>query len=271
MPEPKNILFNGSSVSYKIYGAQKPVVVLIHGFAETGDVWLHQVNYLQKKFAVVVPDLPGYGKSNELNIPAEKTTIENYAESVLAILQKENIQRCTMLGHSMGGYITLAIAEKSPEILSSFGFVHSTAFADSDEKKQNRLRGIEMIEHYGGYAFLKNTTPNLFAQKFKEEDAGEIDKLIEQGKSFSKKTLQQSYYAMMNRPERINILKTSKNPVLFLAGKQDNAVSLSDILKQVHLPEISYIHILNNVGHMGMWEAANIVNERLEGFVNETA
>jgi pimeloyl-ACP methyl ester carboxylesterase len=76
---------------------------------------------------------------------------------------------------------------------------------------------------------------------------------------------------MINRPERKNILKNAKIPVLFIAGKHDNAVSLNDTLKQVHLPEISYIHILNNVGHMGVWEAANIVNERLEEFVNETA
>jgi pimeloyl-ACP methyl ester carboxylesterase len=271
VPEQKNILFKGSSVFYRVYGVQKPVVVLIHGFAETGDVWHHQIKYLQKKISVIVPDLPGYGKSEELTIETEKTTIADYAECVFAILQKENIERCVILGHSMGGYITLAIAEKHPEILSSFGFVHSTAFADSDEKKQARLRGTEMIEKYGGYTFLKNTTPNLFAQKFKDEHAADIEKLVVQGKNFSKKSLQQSYYAMMNRPERKNILKNAKIPVLFIAGKHDNAVSLNDILKQVHLPEISYIHILNNDGHMGMWEAAHIVNERLEGFVNETA
>jgi len=270
VPEQKNISFNDSVISYEIYGNGKPVV-LIHGFAETGDVWHHQIKYLQKKFTVIVPDLPGYGKSGELNIQTEKTTIEDYAECVFAVLQIEKIKRCTVIGHSMGGYITLALAEKYPEILSSFGFVHSTAFADNDEKKQNRLRGIEIIENYGGYVFLKNSTPNLFAQKFKDECPAEIDKLIKQGKTFSKKSLQQGYYAMMNRPERKNILKTLKIPVLFIAGKQDNAVSLNDTLKQVHLPEISYIHILNNVGHMGMWEAANIVNERLEEFVNETA
>ncbi len=74
---------------------------------------------------------------------------------IIAILKEENIKRCTILGHSMGGYITLALAENHPEILSAFGFIHSTAFADSEEKKQNRLRGIEMIENYGGYTFIK--------------------------------------------------------------------------------------------------------------------
>ena len=247
------------------------MLVLLHGFAETGAVWIHQTAYLQKHFTVIVPDFPVAENLMNLNIEASKTTIEDYADLYYAILKNENIKRCIILGHSMGGYITLAIAENHPEILSAFGFVHSTAFADSEEKKQNRLRGIEMIENYGGYSFIKNTTPNLFTQNFKNEHAYEVEQLIEQGKSFSKKSLQQCYYAMMNRPDRINILKNSKIPVLFIAGKQDNAVSLNDILKQVHLPEISYIHILNNVGHMGMWEAADLVNEFVEEFVNGTA
>ena len=73
-----------------------------------------------------------------------------------------------MLGHSMGGYITLAYVEKYSEKLKAFGFVHSTAFADSEEKKQNRKRGIEMMGEYGSYAFIKNTTPNLFTPAFKK-------------------------------------------------------------------------------------------------------
>lgn len=271
MPENKTILYKGSKIFYEITGNKKPVLVLLHGFAETGAVWIHQTTYLQKFFTVIIPDLPGYGNSDELKIETSKATIKDYADCMFAILKNENIKRCIILGHSMGGYITLAIAEHHPEILSAFGFVHSTAFADSEEKKQNRLRGIEIIENYGGYAFLKNTTPNLFAPKFKEEHADEIDQLIEQGKFFSKKSLQQCYYAMTSRQDRTEILKNSKIPVLFIAGKQDNAVSLNDILKQMHLPEISYIHILNNVGHMGMWEAADLVNEYVEEFVNDTA
>ena len=271
MPENKTVLYKGSEIFYEVYGNQKPVLILLHGFAETGAVWFHQTAYLQKKFTVIRPDLPGCGKSAELNIEASKTTIDDYANAVFAIIENENINRCIIIGHSMGGYITLAIAENHPEILSAFGFVHSTAFADSEEKKQNRLRGIEMIENYGSHTFIKNTTPNLFTQSFKNTHAAEIEQLIEQGKFFSKKSLQQCYYAMMNRPSRTNILKNSKIPVLFIAGKQDNAVSLNDILKQVHLPEISYIHIINNAGHMGMWEAVHTVNEYVEEFVNDTA
>jgi pimeloyl-ACP methyl ester carboxylesterase len=72
-----------------------------------------------------------------------------------------------VLGHSMGGYITLAFAEKYASMLNRFGLVHSTAFADSEEKKKSREKSIGMIGEYGSRAFLKNTTPNLFADRFK--------------------------------------------------------------------------------------------------------
>lgn len=239
MPESKSVLYNDTSIFYEVHGNGKPVV-LLHGFAETGVVWLNQTNYLKQFFKVIVPDLPGYGKSPELNIEAARTTIDDYANCIYALLNEENITSCIMLGHSMGGYIILSFAVKHPALLNAFGFVHSTAFSDSNEKKQNRLRGIKMMEDYGSYAFIKTTTPNLFTQKFKDENAVVVEELVVQGKSISEKTLQQGYYAMMMRNDYTAVLKNSIVPVLFIAGNQDAAVSVNDVLKQVHLPEISY-------------------------------
>ncbi len=98
MPENKKIF-------YKVYGSGK-AIVLLHGFAETGAVWFHQIEYLKKHFKVIVPDLPGCGKSSELNLEPSAVRIQDYAECIYGILKKENIESCVMAGHSMGGYIT---------------------------------------------------------------------------------------------------------------------------------------------------------------------
>jgi pimeloyl-ACP methyl ester carboxylesterase len=66
----------------------------------------------------------------------------DYADCIHALLRHENISSCIMLGHSMGGYITLAFAEKYPLLLTGLGLIHSTAFADSEEKKKNRARAL---------------------------------------------------------------------------------------------------------------------------------
>ena len=266
----KKIIFQGSKIFYDICGEGVPVV-LIHGFAETREVWHKQIHELQKICRLITPDLPGSGRSATLPIEIDKFSIADLAASIIAVLQHENIEKCIMLGHSMGGYVMLDFAEKHPERLIAFGFLQSTAFADTDEKKQNRLRGIELIGEYGTYSFLKNTTPNLFADKFRTEHPEEVDDLIEDGKRFDKQSLQQYYHAMMQRPDRTHVLKNSKVPVLFIIGTDDVAAPLNDLLKQVHLPRISYIHILEHTGHMAMWEAAAVFNDHLEEFINESA
>jgi pimeloyl-ACP methyl ester carboxylesterase len=73
---------------------------------------------------------------------------------------------------------------------------------------------------------------------------------------------------MIHRPDRTAVLKESAVPVLFVMGRHDVAVPLQDGLKQCHLPQLSYIHILENAGHMGMIEEKEAANRILTQFVN---
>lgn len=263
----KSFSYKESKIFYRIEG-EGSVVVLIHGFAEDGRIWNRQVDVLKERFKLVIPDLPGSGKSELLNYK-EEISVDDYADCIYALLQEETMDKCVLLGHSMGGYITLAFAEKFPYLLSGFGFVHSTAFADSQEKKLSRKRGIEMMEQYGVFPFVKNTTPNLFAAKFKAEHPEEIDELIKRGSDFTKQSLQQYYRAMMNRPDRTEVLRNAKVPVLFIIGTEDVAVPMPDVLQQTNLPETAYVKVIENVAHMSMWEATGELNKYLFHFVEE--
>lgn len=262
----KTLEYKGRQVVYSVSGAGTPVM-LVHGFAEDANVWRYQLAFLQQHCQLITPHLPGSGLS-DYNEALQ--SIDDFAHCLHAILQQEGITKCVMLGHSMGGYITLAFAEKYGESLSSFGFVHSTAFADSEEKKQSRLKGIRMMEEYGGYAFIKSTTPNLFSAEYKQRNGGDVESLIEEGRNFSTDALQQYYRAMMERPDRTAILNNSRVPVLFIAGTEDVAAPLNDILKQVHMPLIAFIHVLQQTGHMGMWEATDEVNKYVLDFIKNT-
>ncbi|MEJ7828396.1 MAG: alpha/beta hydrolase, partial [Segetibacter sp.] len=141
------------------------------------------------------------------------------------------------------------------------------AFEDSGEKKLMRQKGIQLMEEYGVFPFLKNTTPNLFFNKFKQEHPEIVDALIEKGKKFTTLALVQYYKAMMNRPNRTEVLKTSEVPVFFVIGSEDVAAPLNDLLEQVHLPGVSHIHILEDIGHMSMLEAPDELNKHLLKFI----
>ncbi|MES1214066.1 MAG: alpha/beta hydrolase [Bacteroidota bacterium] len=260
--DKKEIEIAGKKIVYHIGGRGLPVV-LIHGFGEDGTVWKNQVASLERMYKLIIPDVPGSGDSEMVN----DMSMDGVSRTIKKILDKEKISTCTMIGHSMGGYIALAFAEENPSYLTAFGLFHSTAYPDTEEKKSTRRKGIEFIKEHGAFEFLKNTTPNLFSTQTKEENAEIIEEQINSLSNFSQNALVSYYEAMIERIDRTSFLRSSTIPILFIAGKTDNAVPLDDVLKQCHLPSLSYIHILGNSAHMGMLEEPAKSNFILENFL----
>lgn len=237
--------------------------MLVHGFGEDGTIWDKQVDALKDNYQFIVPDLPGSGKSEMI----DDMSMEGMAEVLKTIINTETSAAIPVIGHSMGGYTTLALVEKYPESVSAFGLFHSSAFADSEEKKATRRKGIEFIKQHGAYEFLKTATPNLFSPNSKEKFPNSIEEIIEAGKNFKPEALIAYYEGMMQRPDRTHILKQTEVPVLFIMGQYDAAVPMEDTLKQCHLPARAHIHILQHSGHMGMIEEAEKTNAILESFL----
>jgi pimeloyl-ACP methyl ester carboxylesterase len=268
----KHLLYQSKKIFYRVEG-NGPPVLLVHGFGEDGNVWQIQVDYLKDKFRLIIPDLPGSGRSEMI----DDMTMEGLAEVVKTIIIDECRQvspsggdlegACPIIGHSMGGYIALAFAEKYPESLTGLGLVHSSAFADSEEKKATRRKGIDFIKQNGAFEFLKTAIPNLFSPRSKDEMPEKIAEFIQEQHNFLPEALVSYYEAMMQRPDRTSVLKNSSVPVLFIMGKYDNAIPIEDGMKQCHLPEKSYIHVLRASGHMGMMEEPETSNKALEEFL----
>lgn len=261
----KIINYESSPVFYRTEGEGFPVV-LIHGFAEDGTIWQNQIAYLAKSFKLIIADLPGSGNSS---FNSKLITIDDFADCLKFILDKEQISTCIIIGHSLGGYITLAFAEKYPEKLKAFGLFHSMAYADSEEKKMARKKGIEFIKKNGSRDFIKQSVPNLFAEDFNKKHPEIVNELIERYNNFSPDSLVSYYDAMMKRPDRTQVLESFKKPVLFIAGEKDNAVPIEYSLQQSYLPDLCYFHILMGTAHMGMFETANLSNEMLNDFLKQ--
>lgn len=267
----KTISYHSSKIFYRVVGKGKPVI-LLHGFGEDGTIWNRQIEFLKEYFRLIIPDIPGSGQSEMIS----DMSVEGMAEIIKEILDLEVFKVSPpegdlvgAVGHSMGGYITLAFAEKYPQLLSSFGLVHSSAFADSDEKKGARLKSIEFIKNNGAYEFLKTSIPGLFlrGQGGVNPADPDINELLEKGKQFSSEALIQYYRAMMARPDRTAELKNFDRPILFIIGEHDNAVPFIQSLQQCYLPKESHVHILRNSAHMGIWEEPGKTNNFLLQFL----
>jgi len=145
--------FDNRQMGYQKTGTG-PAVILLHGFGEDHSIFNSTVTALEKNYTVYTPDLPGTGMSsiNSNEYPAN-FSIEYLADSVAALTHHEKINNCTLLGHSMGGYTTMAFANKYPGYLNAFGLLHSTALPDTPLKIENRTRGISFIEKMGAASF----------------------------------------------------------------------------------------------------------------------
>ncbi len=248
-----------NSISYRRTGTG-PAVLLIHGFGEDHHVWDSLSLELEKDNTLIIPDLPGTGLSPFIS----DMSIDGMAEALISIFPKEPI---AVIGHSMGGYIALALLEKYPERLNSLGLFHSTSYADTEEKKATRRKGIEFIKQHGAFEFLKTSIPNLFSPLSKQKMAEGISNFILQQSNLLAGSLVSYYEAMIGRPDRRQLLENTDKPVLFLLGKYDVAVPFSDGLAQSHLPKIAYIHILRHSGHMSMMEEEETVKIALKNFL----
>jgi pimeloyl-ACP methyl ester carboxylesterase len=262
MMEKKTININHKIISYTVTGSGNPVM-LLHGFGEDTTVLQNQIEILQKNYLLMLPDIPGSGASDLTN----DVSMEAIAEMIQQIALAEKIKKFVLIGHSMGGYATLAFAEKYSEILSGFGLFHSTAYADTEEKKSTRRKGIEFINQHGSKAFLNTTTPNLFSEFTKEKNPQLIQSFLQSIPNFSNDALTAYYKAMIARPDRTAVLKNTILPVLFIIGEQDKAVPFEDSVKQSAFSEKIFVHILKNTAHMGMLEETEKANKALLEFL----
>ena len=247
--QTKSISYNNSLIHYKLTGKGQPVL-LLHGFAEDSRIWDGFIDELEKDYLLVIPDIPGSGQSALL--AGSNISMENYADVMNAILEEENISKAVFIGHSMGGYISLAFAKKYPGKINALGLFHSSAYADDDAKKETRQKAIHVINEKGPLAFLKTAIPGLFANA--ENSKAHINDLLEKASTFSNQSLVQYYQAMIARPDTTEVLKNIQQLVLFILGQHDKAVPFDHGLQQSHLPATAHIHILRNSAHMGMLE-----------------
>jgi pimeloyl-ACP methyl ester carboxylesterase len=134
--------------------------------------------------------------------------------------------------------------------------------------KKRRRKGIDFIRTNGALPFLKTATPNLYAPQSKEQHPEWIEEHIALASGLTEAALIHYYESMMLRPDRTDILKNTKLPVLFILGEADSAVPLADGLQQCHIPDLSFVHVLERTGHMGMIEAAEEIRDYIANYLS---
>jgi len=228
-----------------------PTVVFIHGYCESMSIWHRFEAALSKQFQVVLIDLPGHGKSA---LRKSDFTIDDIADEVHAFLAIKNIDKFFVIGHSLGGYIALALADLYSDSLLGFGLFQSSTFADDAQKKRIRDKVIKYIQENGVASFTDTFVPTLFAQTNKKRLAHEIEALKKEAAQTRSQAVIGFANAMKTRPDRTHIFSNFNKPIFILAGEKDEAVPLQVSNRMIAKLKNGDSLVLPGAGHNGFYE-----------------
>ncbi|MEA3504474.1 MAG: alpha/beta hydrolase [Bacteroidota bacterium] len=254
--------FKGKKINFDSKGEGKTVVFL-HGFLENSTMWDFFADSLSRKFNVVVIDLPGHGESD---VVAEIQSMELVAEVVKAVLDSLDIKKCMLVGHSMGGYASLAFADIYPAMLSGLVLFHSHAMEDNEQGKINRDRTVAIVEKNSA-DFVSMFIPDLFAPNNREKFNEVIERQKDFAKAMPKEGIIASLKGMKTRTSKLELLSQIDVPVMFIAGKEDSRIPVDKMMQQVALPKHSELLLLGDTGHMSWVEEEEKTAVALFSFV----
>lgn len=250
--------YKDTFIRYRDEGTGDPVV-LLHGYLESLEIWDGFADELAADYRVICVDLPGHGRSG---VYSAIDTMAIMADAVRHVLDFLGIGRAVVIGHSMGGYAALAFEDFYPEITIGFGLFHSHAIADPEDKKINRDREIELVKAGKKQQFISINIPNAFATDNHEKFAGKIEWARKIAIDTPDDGIIHALEGMKARPDRRDVLKSSTDPVLIVAGKKDNYIPFEVYQQHFELAPDTEVLILENSGHMGFIEE---MEKSLEG------
>lgn len=226
------------------------VCVILHGYLESIETFDVLAGELAEHARVICIDLPGHGGSN---LREEHVSVEEMAEAVYAVIDSLGVNMIHLIGHSMGGYVSLALADKYPGYLASFSFLHSTANADTPEKRINRAREIEFVRKGKKELICNTAVPNTFSKRNQKTFRKEIANLVRIASETSDKGIVAALDAMMNRSDRNEVLKALQIPKYSFIGKDDNFIPFDKGLEWANNNCMKPI-IFEHSGHMSFIE-----------------
>ncbi len=235
-------------------------VVLLHGYLESMLVWDSFIPYIYKDLRVVTIDLPGHGISEVKGAVHSMAYLACVVRDALLAL---GVERCTLVGHSMGGYVALEFCALYPDMLDNVVLLSSTPNADTDEKRLNREREINLVVAGKKEALAAVAPAAGFAQENRHRLAPYIEDLREQVLITEDEGVLALLRGMMERRDQNDMLRESKVNQLFIFGEKDGYIPLDLALSIAKSHPQATTVWLPNSGHMGFIEEAEKCAEEI--------
>ena len=256
----KTTNFKNTKISYTDQGKGN-AVILLHGFLENSTMWNYLAPVLAKKNRVVCIDLLGHGQTDCLGYIH---SMEDMADAVHQVISELKIRKAVFVGHSMGGYVALAVAELYPEFMKGLVLLNSTSRADSEERIANRTRAIKAVKQ-NYVAAVRMSIANLFSEENRTKLSEQIEWVREEALQTPLQGIIAAQEGMKLRKDREVILHFATYPILLILGKKDPVLNYEENLEQIEGTNVKLISF--NDGHMSHLENQAELEKVMVGFL----
>ena len=245
-------------------GVGDKCVVLLHGYLESMYVWDDFTSLLTPSVRVITVDIPGHGISE---IKGEVHTMDMIADVLHEMINSLGIEKVTMVGHSMGGYVSLAFCARYPEQLEGLVLLSSSPNPDTDLKKENRRREIALVRAGKKDALARVAPETGFAEHNRRRLKSYIDDLVECVHITEDDGIVALLGGMIERVDQNDMLRKCSVPQLFIMGKHDAYIPVEAAEAIIANNPQAEVAWLEKSGHMGFIEEPEACAEALLKFV----
>ncbi|WP_033959380.1 alpha/beta fold hydrolase [Psychroserpens jangbogonensis] len=254
--------YKGSQIFYTDEGQGDPIV-LLHGFLENSTMWQSLLPYLTASCRVICIDLLGHGQTECLGYIH---TMEDMAEAVKTVIDELKIESCTLIGHSMGGYVSLAFSEKHSGLINGLCLMNSSALEDNAERKTNRDRAIEAVKT-NHKTFVSMSIANLFAPDNRERFAKDIELVKLEALKTPLQGIIAALEGMKIRPNREFILQNTTFKKMMIIGREDPVLEYNTLINQTYDSNVEIVEFPD--GHMSHIENMNELTYKIKRFIEK--
>jgi len=257
-------LVNDLEVSYTDLGPDDaPVLIFIHGFPLNKSMWNKQVEVLKEDYRVIVYDIRGHGDSDT---GTDDFSIRLFENDLIMLMDKLKIEKASLCGLSMGGYIALNAIVYNPERFDSLVLSDTSCLADTPEARTKRLNAINTILENGVSKYADESVKNLFAPESFSTKEAEIDSVKEMICNTKEVSICCSLLALSARKETCHKLSGIDVPVLILVGDEDKITppEVSEMMYE-NIKNCT-LHVIQHAAHLSNLENPEEFNNQLKSF-----
>ena len=261
-PALKEVLVFGQSIRYLEAGSG-PTVILLHGLGGSTQNWLYNVGPLSQQFRVIVPDQIGFGRSAR---PMINYRVRTYVDFLEQFCRTLNIERATLVGNSMGGWVAAHFASAFPEKVDRLVLADATGYAPPPGFDYKSLYGLNPSTREG----MKQMIGKVFFNKAFSSDAM-VDQTLAMRMTANDGYTINSLIESVGRGEDFlesKQLQQIKAPTLIIWGRQDGLTLLAEGERfKKDIPN-SKLVVFDQCGHFPQLEKAGEFNAAVLEFLN---